>query len=64
MKKTLTIILLQLALLPFYLNVASAQPGTQTFFLPGFDKGIDGVDFNYRSPLPQNEDGYILRNSF
>ena len=32
--------------------------------LPGFVNPVSGVDFNYRSPMPQNEDAYILRNSF
>ncbi len=42
----------------------SGQSNSKTLYLPGFAKGISGVDFNYRSPFPQNLDAYILRNSF
>ncbi len=48
----------------FTMQIASAQQTKPTLYLPGFGKGISGVDFNYRSPLPENEDAYILRNSF
>jgi hypothetical protein len=45
-------------------SLAIAEVTAQTGSLPGFTKPVNGVDFNYRSPLPQNEDAYILRNSF
>jgi hypothetical protein len=48
----------------FTMQIASAQQTKPTLYLPGFGQGISGVDFNYRSPLPQSEDAYILRNSF
>jgi alpha-mannosidase len=41
-----------------------AQADRKLVYLPGFASEGSGVDFNYRSPLPQNEDAYILRNSF
>jgi alpha-mannosidase len=43
---------------------ALAQSDDKTPYLPGFGSGVSGIDFNYRSPLPQNEDAYLLRNSF
>ncbi|MFA6127311.1 MAG: glycoside hydrolase family 38 C-terminal domain-containing protein [Bacteroidales bacterium] len=65
MKRISAFIGLQLILL-LALNSGSvfAQPDSKLTYLPGFEQGISGVDFNYRSPLPQNLDAYILRNSF
>ncbi|MCX6225126.1 MAG: hypothetical protein NTV01_10340 [Bacteroidia bacterium] len=64
MKKISHSIIYFLILVLLAVQTASAQTDTKKVYLPGFDKGISGVDFNYRSPLPQNEDAYILRNSF
>jgi len=64
MKKILTIVFRCLLMLIFLDGSVLAQTDSKILYYPGFDKGISGVDFNYRSPLPQNENAYILRNSF
>ncbi len=63
--KKLSAILIQ-CLLVFSLNISTstAQKAVRETILPGFGQGVSGIDFNYRSPLPQNEDAFILRNSF
>jgi len=64
MRKLYVVTFLSLVFGIVFETSALAQSGTNTVYLPGFDIGVSGVDFNYRSPLPQNEDAFILRNSF
>jgi alpha-mannosidase len=64
MKKLSSSILCLLLVVWISIQPAAAQSGSKTMYVAGFDKGISGVDFNYRSPLPQNENAFILRNSF
>ena len=64
MTRKFIIICQSLMLILFGICSLTAQPINKISYFPGFGKGISGVDFNYRSPLPQNEDAYILRNSF
>jgi len=64
MKKITAIIIQCLILMLLNHQIILAQQNGLTVYLPGFVQGISGVDFNYRSPLPENEDAYILRNSF
>jgi alpha-mannosidase len=63
MTKIPTLLLASLMML-FSGEAIYAQANRNIVYLPGFAKEIRGVDFNYRSPLPQNEDAFILRNSF
>lgn len=64
MNKNAYLVLLTLLLPAIFAEAGFSQTGSKATYLPGFGKGISGVDFNYRSPLPQNEDAFILRNSF
>ena len=45
-------------------QLSYGQAVAKPLYIAGFEKGISGTDFNYRSPLPQNEEGYIIRGSF
>jgi len=58
LKKMFPMLVKCLMMLYFIDASALAQTKSKTWYFPGFDKGINGVDFNYRSPLPQNGDAY------
>lgn len=58
LKKMFPMLVKCLMMLYFIDASALAQTESKTWYFPGFDKGISGVDFNYRSPLPQNGDAY------